>query len=104
MALQSYRDLDVRQKAMSLAEECYRLTREFPREELFGLTSQIRRAAVSITANIAKGQGRYPTEEFLHHLSIARGFTQGGGDPPHPDTANWIAWNARRTRATDGMD
>ncbi len=73
MALQSYRELAVWQKAMFLAEECYRVTRVFPREEMFGMTSQIRRAAVSIPANIAEGQGRQYTKEFLHHLSIARG-------------------------------
>jgi four helix bundle protein len=73
MALQSYQELSVWQKAMFLAEACYRITWEFPREEMFGLTSQIRRAAVSIPANIAEGQGRQYTKEFLRHLSIARG-------------------------------
>jgi four helix bundle protein len=73
MALQNYRDLEVWQRAMTLAEDCYKVTREFPREELFGLTSQIRRAAASIPANIAEGQGRRHTREFLNHLSIARG-------------------------------
>ena len=56
--ISSYRDLRVWQKAMSLAEECYALTRQFPREEMFGQTFQIRRAAVSIAANIAEGHGR----------------------------------------------
>ena len=58
---------------MTLTEECYRATKSFPREEMFGLTSQIRRAAVSIPANIAEGQGCYFTKEFLKHLSISRG-------------------------------
>jgi four helix bundle protein len=58
---------------MDLAEECYRATKGFPKEELFGMTSQIRRAATSIPANIAEGQGREHTTEFLHHLSVARG-------------------------------
>jgi four helix bundle protein len=49
------------------------VTRTYPKEELFGLTSQIRRAAVSIPANIAEGQGRQHTKEFLNHLSMARG-------------------------------
>ena len=73
MAVQSYRELKVWQVAMDLAEECYFATRTFPKEELFGLTSQIRRAAASIPANIAEGQGRNSTKEFLNHLSIARG-------------------------------
>jgi four helix bundle protein len=58
---------------MDLAEKCYEATREFPRQELFALVSQIRQAATSIPANIAEGQGRQHTKEFLHHLSVARG-------------------------------
>ena len=73
MKVQSYRELKVWQLAMDLAEQCYLMTRKFPKEELFGLTSQIRRAAASVPANIAEGQGRRSTKEFLHHLSIARG-------------------------------
>jgi four helix bundle protein len=73
MSLQSYKELEVWQLAMDLAEQCYKVTRTYPKEELFGLTSQIRRAAASIPANIAEGQGRDHTKEFLNHLSIARG-------------------------------
>ena len=73
MPLQDYRELEVWQRAMTLAEECYRATKGFPKEEMFGLTSQIRRAAVSIPANIAEGHGRYYTKEFLKHISVARG-------------------------------
>jgi four helix bundle protein len=73
MSVQSYKELEVWQTAMQLAEQCYRATRPFPKEEQFGLTSQIRRSAASIPANIAEGQGRDHTREFLHHLSIARG-------------------------------
>jgi four helix bundle protein len=73
MIVQSYRQLKVWKCAMDLAEKCYQTTRGFPKEELFGLTSQIRRAASSIPANIAEGQGRDHTREFLKHLSIARG-------------------------------
>jgi four helix bundle protein len=73
MALKHYRELEVWQLAMDLAQECYRVTKAFPKEELFGMTSQIRRAAASIPANIAEGQGRHHTKEFLNHLSIARG-------------------------------
>jgi len=73
MTIQSYRDLEVWQKAMDLSVECYRVTKGFPKDELFGMTSQIRRAAASIPANIAEGQGRPGTKEFLNFLGIARG-------------------------------
>ncbi len=71
--IQSYRDLREWQDAMSLAENCYSATRTFPREEMFGLTSQIRRAAASIAANIAEGHGRESTASFLHFLRVAQG-------------------------------
>ena len=58
---------------MTLAETCYRLTRQFPRDELFGLTSQIRRSAGSVPANIAEGHGREHTGSFVQHLRIAQG-------------------------------
>jgi four helix bundle protein len=58
---------------MEVAREIYRLTRQFPREEMFGLTSQMRRAAVSIPSNIAEGHARTGTREFLHGLSVALG-------------------------------
>ncbi len=73
MALHTFRDLEVWKVAMDLAEECYKATKRFPKEEMFGMTSQIRRAAASIPANIAEGQGRRSTKEFLNFLSIARG-------------------------------
>jgi four helix bundle protein len=73
MSLQSYRDLVVWQKAMDLVEEIYRLTKMLPKEELYALTTQIRRAAISIPANIAEGYGRLHRKEYLNHLSIARG-------------------------------
>ncbi|MFL5343073.1 MAG: four helix bundle protein [Gemmataceae bacterium] len=73
MSLQNYKELEVWQVAMDLVEQCYQTTRAFPKDELFGLTSQIRRAAVSVPANIAEGQGRSHTREFLHFLSVARG-------------------------------
>ena len=66
-------ELEVWQKSMDLAVACYEATRSFPKEELFGLTSQIRRASSSMPANIAEGQGRQSTKEFLNFLSIARG-------------------------------
>ena len=71
--IKSYRDLHVWQEAMALTESCYRLTRKFPRDELFGLTSQIRRASSSIAANIAEGHGRENTGSFIQFLQIAQG-------------------------------
>ena len=70
---QSFRDLQVWQRAMQLCVVIYRLTREFPREEIYGLTGQIRRAAVSVSSNIAEGQGRLNPGEFRQFLGIARG-------------------------------
>jgi four helix bundle protein len=68
-----YRQLKVWQKAMDLVKQCYKATQSFPAEERYGLTSQIRLAAVSIPANIAEGNSRSHTKEFLNHLSMARG-------------------------------
>ena len=69
----SYRDLQTWQRAMGLVEMIYSATRTWPREEVYGLTSQIRRAVVSVPSNIAEGQGRTGAKEFIHHLSIAHG-------------------------------
>src|SRR5262245_1329892 len=73
MSRQSFKDLEVWQVAMDVAEQCYEVTRKFPREEIFGMTSQIRRASASVPANIAEGQGRDHTKEFIHFLSVAKG-------------------------------
>jgi four helix bundle protein len=70
---QNYRDLIVWQRAMDLVEAMYRLTQNFPREEIYGLTSQMRRAAVSVPANIAEGQGCGGKMEFSRFLWIAHG-------------------------------
>ncbi len=70
---QGYRDLVVWQQAMDVTVETYRLTSSFPKEEMFGLTSQMRRAAVSIASNIAEGEGRKSKNEFSHFLGIALG-------------------------------
>jgi len=71
--MSSFRDLLVWQKSMDLADVVYRLTRSFPREETFGLAAQLRRSAVSISSNIAEGQGRSSSREFKQFLNIARG-------------------------------
>ena len=71
--LKSYKELNVWQKAYSLCLSIYKLTGSFPREEKYGLTSQIRRAAVSVPSNIAEGYGRKSTKEYLQLLYIAYG-------------------------------
>jgi four helix bundle protein len=73
MSVKNYRELVVWQKAMGLAKLCYQVTKRFPKEEMFGMTSQIRRSAASIPANIAEGHGRTHTKDYLHFLSIAKG-------------------------------
>jgi len=73
VTVRSFRDLDVWQQAMDLVTFVYRCSTVFPREETYGLTNQVRRAAVSVPSNIAEGQGRRTTKEFLNHLSFARG-------------------------------
>jgi len=70
---QSYKDLVVWQKGIQLAKQIYGLTRAFPNEERFGLTSQMRRAAVSIPSNIAEGQARRTTPEFIQFIAHAEG-------------------------------
>ena len=69
----SYRDLKVWQEAMDLAAEAYRLTQNFPKEEMYGMTAQIRRSAASVAANIAEGHGRENTVSFVQFLRIAQG-------------------------------
>jgi four helix bundle protein len=75
----SFRNLTVWQRSMTLVEEIYRITKRFPREELFGLTAQIRKASVSIPSNIGEGKRRKRERAFLHHLDIALG-SQGEVD------------------------
>jgi four helix bundle protein len=70
---QSYRDLVAWQKGMQLVTDIYRETKTFPLEERYGLTNQLRRAAVSVPSNIAEGQARFSPREFYRFLSIARG-------------------------------
>lgn len=71
--IKSHRDLIVWQKAMKLVESVYEATASFPKEEPYALTSQIRRAVVSISSNIAEGQGRRMAKEYLYFLANARG-------------------------------
>jgi four helix bundle protein len=70
----SFRDLKVWNQSMDLVEQIYARTQRFPRDERFGLTSQIRRAAVSIPSNIGEGSRRKRRNAFLHHLDIALGW------------------------------
>ena len=72
-AINSYRDLQVWQDGMTLAALCYRLAKKLPREELFAMSSQIRRAASAIPANIAEGYGRESTQSFIQYLRVAQG-------------------------------
>ena len=76
MAALHYRELIAWQKAMDLVVEIYRVTQLFPREELYGLTNQLRRAAVSVPSNIAEGQGRGVGQAFAQYLRIANGSLQ----------------------------
>ena len=73
MKIQSYRDLLVWRKAMDLVVYCYRFVGDLPKNETYGLISQIQRAAISIPANIAEGHGRDHMGDYLRHLSIANG-------------------------------
>ena len=73
MSVRKYQDLIAWQKALELVAEVYRVTRTFPREEIYGLTGQMRRAAISVPSNIAEGQGRMSTGEFRQFLGQARG-------------------------------
>ena len=71
--VKSFRDLRIWQRAMDLVPAVYKLLDKLPREEKYGLAEQVRRAVVSVPANIAEGHARKHTKEFLQHLSIARG-------------------------------
>lgn len=70
-SIRSYRDLEVWQKSMELAVKCYQITKDFPINESYGMSSQLQRAVISIPANIAEGRRRQHRKEFLQHLSIA---------------------------------
>ena len=70
---QHYKDLIAWQKAMDLVESVYKVTEAFPKREVYSLTDQIRRAAVSIPSNIAEGQAHFTNREFVHYLRHSRG-------------------------------
>lgn len=72
--IRTHKDLNVWKDSITLAKELYRLTENFPKEETYGLASQMRRAAVSIPSNIAEGAARNSTKEFIQFLYIALGF------------------------------
>jgi len=71
--VENYKDLEVWKKAIALATEVYKITSRFPREEQYGLISQIQRSAIAVPANIAEGWGRGQTKEYILFLRIARG-------------------------------
>ena len=71
--VKKYTDLIAWQRAMDLVEEVYRVSKTFPKEEVYGLSSQMRRSAISVPSNIAEGHCRNGRREFIHHLSIALG-------------------------------
>ena len=76
MTVKHFRELIVWQKAMDLVADVYRATELFPKTEVFGLVNQMRRCAVSVPSNIAEGQGRATTKDFMHFLHMARGSLQ----------------------------
>ena len=71
--IQSFKDLLVWQKALTLSVLCYELTKAFPKDEMYGMTAQIRRASVSVPAKIAEGHGREHTRSFIQFLRVAQG-------------------------------
>lgn len=97
MAVQNYRQLIAWQKAMELVKLVYEMSDKFPREELFGLTLQIRKAVVSVPSNVAEGQGRRTTKDFLRHLSIAYGSLM------ETETQNLIAEMRKYITAEESM-
>ena len=110
---QSYRDLIAWQKAMQFVAVIYRETQQFPKEERYGLTNQLRRAAVSLPSNIAEGQARFSQKEFKHFLSQARGslveietqllISQGLGYLPAKSTQDLLNAAAELGRILNGL-
>ena len=98
MGSQSYRDLIVWQKSIDLCSRVYQVCAKFPKSELYGLADQMKRAAVSVPSNIAEGQAREHTGEFLHFLSIA------GGSLAELDTQRIIAEKLGFLSRDDSLD
>ena len=73
MAVRDYSQLETWQRAMALAEAVYKATRSYPKDETYGLVAQTRRSAVSVPSNVAEGQGRGSSRDFVRFLTIARG-------------------------------
>lgn len=71
--IKTYQDLIVWQKSIDLVKDCYGLTETFPQREIYGLSQQLRRAAVSVPSNIAEGNGRESRKDYIHFLNISRG-------------------------------
>lgn len=88
MKLKSYKELKVWQKSVELSVDVYKITRGFPKEELYGLTSQIRRSTVAIPANIAEGYARKSLKEYIQFLRIS--FSSGAELETHLIIANRI--------------
>jgi len=113
MSVKDYRELIAWQKGMDLVEMVYRMTDGFPRKEVYGLTSQIRRAVVSIPSNIAEGQARSTTRDFLNFLSIAMGslkeaetqvlISQRLGYLSEPETSGLLELTAEVGRVISGL-
>lgn len=110
---QGYRELIVWQKAMDLVEMVYKTTQYFPKEEMYGLTSQLRRAIVSVPSNIAEGQARKSAQQFAYHLSIALGslkeaetqilIAQRLNYIPDQQTSELIAFSSEVGRLINGL-
>ena len=98
----SYKDLIVWQKGIALAKLIYRLTQKFPSEKKFGLVAQMRRAAVSIPSNIAEGQARHTTGEFIQFISHAEGSVGGARYATNSEHRTGI--RDRRTRLNRSLD
>src|SRR6476660_1254780 len=98
-AVQSYRELIVWRKSMALVKDVYLCTQDFPKSELYGLTSQLRRAAVSVASNIAEGQGRFSRGEFKQFLGHARGSLLEIENPDDDRNQSWLfGFSTERSR------